>query len=184
MDSLICKIKIMKEVIKMQMTKNKNAVMRFAAAILAAITLTITFAFGTMSVKALAADEPVITEEITAAEDSSETTNDTYESDFNSAFAADGFSVQPVADSNESFEIVALSSASASGSADADAAYKKVINFFITWLRRIGAMVALIGAIMFGLAIKNNDAEQKQAALITMVVWAVCLGADMFNLFE
>jgi hypothetical protein len=40
---------------------------------------------------------------------------------------------------------------------------------------------------MFGLAIKNNDAEQKQSGLLTMVagfvVAAVCGAADMFNLF-
>lgn len=75
-----------------------------------------------------------------------------------------------------------------SGSSTADSAYSNVINFFITWLRRIGAMVALVGAIMFGLAIKNNDAEQKQNGLLTMVagfvVFAICLAADMFDLFS
>lgn len=170
----------------MQMTKNKNAVTRIAAAILAAITLTIAFAFSTVSVKALAADEPVITEEITAEENTEDTiaadTADTYEADFNAAFAVDGFNAEPVAYGGESFEVVALS-----GSTEADTAYNSVITFFITWIRRIGAMVAFIGAIMFGLAIKNNDAEQKQAALITMVagfvVWAVCLAVNMFNLF-
>ena len=40
---------------------------------------------------------------------------------------------------------------------------------------------------MFGLAIKNNDAEQKQSGLMTMVagfvVWAICAAIDMFDLF-
>lgn len=75
----------------------------------------------------------------------------------------------------------------ASGSADADDSYSKVINFFITWIRRIGAFVALVGAVMFGLAIKNNDAEQKQNGLLTMiagfVVVAITAAVDMFDLF-
>ena len=69
----------------------------------------------------------------------------------------------------------------------AEATYKTVINFFITWLTRIGMLVALVGAIMFALAIKSNDAEQKQAGMLTMVagfvVAAVCGAANMFNLF-
>ena len=68
-----------------------------------------------------------------------------------------------------------------------EAAYKSTIEFFITWIRRIGMMVAFVGAIMFALAIKNNDAEQKQAGLITMIagfiVAALCAASDMFNLF-
>lgn len=62
-----------------------------------------------------------------------------------------------------------------------------MLTFFITWLRRIGAAVALIGAIMFGLAIKDNDSNQKQTGLMTMVagfvVVAICLASSMFDLF-
>lgn len=72
--------------------------------------------------------------------------------------------------------------------ATADSAYENTIDFFITWIRRVGAAVAFIGAIMFALAIKNDDAERKQAGLMTLaagfVVWAVCAGADMFDLFS
>ena len=71
--------------------------------------------------------------------------------------------------------------------ATADSAYENTIDFFITWIRRVGAAIAFIGAIMFALAIKNDDAERKQAGLMTLaagfVVWAVCAGADMFDLF-
>lgn len=71
--------------------------------------------------------------------------------------------------------------------ATADSAYENTIDFFITWIRRIGAAVAFIGAVMFGFAIKNDDAERKQTGLMTLaagfVVWAVCAGADMFDLF-
>ena len=76
---------------------------------------------------------------------------------------------------------------SGSGSATADSAYQKVVNFFLVWIRRVGALVALIGGIMFGLSVKNNDGEQKQAGILTMVagfiVFAIALGADMFDLF-
>lgn len=70
----------------------------------------------------------------------------------------------------------------------ADTTYKSVVNFFITWITRIGWLVAFVGAIMFALAIKNNDAEQKQSGLMTMIAGfvaaAVCMAADMFNLFS
>ena len=73
------------------------------------------------------------------------------------------------------------------GGGNAEATYQTVIEFFITWLTRIGMLVGLVGAIMFALAIKSNDAEQKQAGLLTMVagfvVAAVCGAAAMFNLF-
>lgn len=69
-----------------------------------------------------------------------------------------------------------------------DGAYQNVVNFFIKWFRRIGALIAFVGAVMFALAIKNNDAEQKQAGLMTMVAGfalvAICTAASMFNLFE
>ena len=72
--------------------------------------------------------------------------------------------------------------------ATAESSYTTVLTFFITWLRRIGAAVALIGGIMFGLAIKDNNAEQKQAGLMTMVagfvVVAICLASTMFDLFS
>lgn len=70
----------------------------------------------------------------------------------------------------------------------ADTTYKAVIDFFVTWITRIGWLVAFVGAIMFALAIKNNDAEQKQNGLMTMIAGfvaaAVCMAADMFNLFS
>lgn len=76
----------------------------------------------------------------------------------------------------------------AEGAVGSEAAYQSTIKFFITWIRRIGMMVAFVGAIMFALAIKNNDAEQKQAGLITMIagfiVAALCAASAMFDLFS
>lgn len=72
--------------------------------------------------------------------------------------------------------------------ATADSAYESTIGFFVKWIRRVGAAVAFIGAIMFALAIKNDDAERKQAGLMTLaagfVVWAVCSAVKMFDLFS
>ena len=55
-------------------------------------------------------------------------------------------------------------------------------------LAQICEFVALVGAVMFGLAIKNNDAEQKQNGLLTMiagfVVVAITAAVDMFDLFS
>ena len=83
--------------------------------------------------------------------------------------------------------LTAFAAGGAGGGGGSEAAYQATIEFFITWIRRIGMMVAFVGAIMFALAIKNNDAEQKQAGLITMIagfiVAALCAASDMFNLF-
>jgi len=73
------------------------------------------------------------------------------------------------------------------GGGGSEGAYEEVVQFFLTWFTRIGMLVGLVGAIMFGFAIKNNDAEQKQTGLLTMVagfvVAAIVGAADMFNLF-
>ena len=56
--------------------------------------------------------------------------------------------------------LTALTAFAAGGGSEA--AYQSSIEFFITWIRRIGMMVTFVGAIMFALAIKNNDAEQSR----------------------
>lgn len=75
----------------------------------------------------------------------------------------------------------------AGGGTTAESAYQNVVSFFVTWIRRLGAFVALIGGIMFGLAIKDNNADQKQAGLMTLiagfVVVAITAAVDMFDLF-
>lgn len=74
-----------------------------------------------------------------------------------------------------------------SGSSDADSAYESVMDFIITWVRRIGAAVAFFGGIMLALALKKNDADQKEDGIKTMVagfvVWAICFAVDKFDLF-
>lgn len=74
------------------------------------------------------------------------------------------------------------------GGSSADTAYQTVIEFFVKWIRRAGAIVAFIGAIMFGLAIKEKDAEGKERGLFTMiagfVVVAITIAVNMFDLFQ
>lgn len=78
--------------------------------------------------------------------------------------------------------------AASSGSNYGDAQFQTVIEFFITWIRRIGAVIAFVGGIMFALALKNNDAEQKQNGLLTLVAGfvaaALCTAVDMFDIFS
>jgi len=77
---------------------------------------------------------------------------------------------------------------SGSGSGSADAAYSNVMNFIVTWIRRLGAAVALFGGIMLALGFKDNDADSKEKGIKTMiagfVVWAICAGIGMFDLFS
>ena len=100
----------------------------------------------------------------------------------------------PVLSNRDEICIVPLAAGGAAGggagagaATSADDTFKSVVTFFVIWLRRVGALVAFVGAIMFGLAIKNNDAEQKQQGLLTLiagfVVVAVCTAVDMFDLF-
>lgn len=63
-------------------------------------------------------------------------------------------------------------------------AFNSVIEFFATWIGRIGLVVGFVGAVMFALAIKNDDADAKTRGLMTMasgfVVFAVTKALDMF----
>lgn len=79
------------------------------------------------------------------------------------------------------------SGASASGSNDADTAYTNVMTFIFTWIRRLGAAVAVFGGIMLALSLKKDDADQKESGIKTMiagfVVWAICGAIGLFDLF-
>ena len=147
---------------------------RFVLAVVSTIMLM--FSFSTVPV-AMAADETP------AVSFTAERLSETGDGD-EGVMSFDGYI--PVEGGPE-IRLLEEAAASGSGSADADSSYEKVIKFFVTWIRRIGAFVALVGAVMFGLAIKNNDAEQKQNGLLTMiagfVVVAITAAVDMFDLF-
>lgn len=174
----------------MKMTKKKTMFARFITSMITAVMLAVVFSFSAVSVMAMAADET--TETVTVEELSIEETEETEFSAVQLGSLENmTFEMNMLNDSGD-FDFVLLAAGdggeSASGSTTADTSYNKVINFFITWIRRIGAMVALVGAVMFGLAIKNNDAEQKQNGLLTMVagfvVVAITAAVDMFDLFS
>ncbi len=77
-------------------------------------------------------------------------------------------------------------SANSGGADKGEAMFNNLIGFFADWIGRIGLVVGFIGAIMFGLAIKNEDADAKTRGLMTMasgfVVFAVTLSLDLFGI--
>lgn len=72
----------------------------------------------------------------------------------------------------------------AGGSSSAEDKWDTVIGFITPWIQRLGGVVILIGAIEFGLAWKNDDAEQKTKGMRTIIagciVWAVGMSTDVF----
>lgn len=83
--------------------------------------------------------------------------------------------------------ISAFADGGGAGTSDAgEEQFNTVIQFFAKWIGRIGLVVGFIGAVMFGLAIKNDDADAKTRGLMTMasgfVVYAVTFALDMFKI--
>lgn len=80
----------------------------------------------------------------------------------------------------------AFAEAATPAGGDGEAMFNAVIGFFATWIGRIGLVVGFIGAIMFGLAIKNDDADAKTRGLMTMasgfVVFAITKALDLFGI--
>ncbi|MDE6017057.1 MAG: hypothetical protein K2H41_15435 [Acetatifactor sp.] len=72
----------------------------------------------------------------------------------------------------------------APSSTSAEDKWDTIIGFITPWIQRLGGVVILIGAIEFGLAWKNDDAEQKTKGMRTIIagciVWAVGLSANTF----
>ena len=114
--------------------------------------------------------------ETISSEDSAEDTDDSPVTVSSSGFSL----IQPI-------HAHAEEGGAGGGGGSADSSFKTVIEFFVKWIGRIGGVVAFVGAVMFALAIKNNDAEAKQSALLTMIAGfvaaAVAAASNMFNMF-
>ena len=78
----------------------------------------------------------------------------------------------------------AYAGSTGTGSTTAEGKWEAVIGFIIPWITRLGGVVILIGAIEFGLAFKNDDAEGKTKGMRTIIagciVTAVGLSSDIF----
>lgn len=76
-----------------------------------------------------------------------------------------------------SFEAVAFAN-------DANAAFTRVVNFILPWIKRLGGLIILIGGIQFGMGFKNDDAEGKskgvRAIIAGCIVAAVGFSSDVF----
>lgn len=61
-----------------------------------------------------------------------------------------------------------------------------LVGFFALWIGRIGMVVAFVGGIMFGLAIRNEDSEQKTRGIMTFasgfVVFALTKSLNLFGI--
>lgn len=67
---------------------------------------------------------------------------------------------------------------------EGDTAFFALVGFFCTWIGRIGLLVAFVGGTMFGFAMKNDEADQKQRGLMTLaagfIVFALTRSMNLF----
>lgn len=167
----------------------KNFITRLITAAIAALTISICCSFCAVSVIAaepITADTMVNTSEtdIIVDEESGVITFMENEAENEVVLMPLGNPQQGAADPNAGGN----GNNNTSSATSSDSAFQTVVNFFVKWIRRAAAFIAFIGAIMFGLAIKNNDADQKQNGLLTLVagfvVWAICQAVNMFDIFS
>lgn len=57
----------------------------------------------------------------------------------------------------------------------ADSLWITVIGLVKTWVTRLGAVVMIIGGVMFGLGWQHNDAPQKSSGVYTMIAGAIVI---------
>lgn len=155
----------------------KKIMIRFTTMIMAVFTIAIMAAL------------PITT---FAAEQEASPVANSDEVTINEASDSDLMTVQPMIDEGTVIQPLGATPAAgggaASGSGDADTAYQNVINVILTWIRRIGAAVALFGGVMLALGLKRDEADQKENGIKTMVagfvVWAICGAVALFHLFD
>lgn len=59
----------------------------------------------------------------------------------------------------------------------AEVMWDKVMTLMQTWVLRLGLVVVFVGAVMFGLGFKNDDAEAKTRGINTMVAGGIVAAA-------
>lgn len=62
--------------------------------------------------------------------------------------------------------------------ADAEKEFEAILRFIGTWVSRVGGTAVLIGAIMFGFSVKDNDAVKKVSGLKTMAAGGVAVSVS------
>jgi len=62
--------------------------------------------------------------------------------------------------------------------ADAETIFQNILLFIGRWTRRVGAAGTLVGAVMFGFSIKDNNAVGKVAALKTFAAGAIVVSVS------
>jgi len=71
-----------------------------------------------------------------------------------------------------------------SGNAWSD--FNKIMKFIAGWIGKLGMAVGFLGAVQFGFAFKNDDADAKTKGLRTLisgfVVYGITLTLNMFGL--
>jgi hypothetical protein len=71
------------------------------------------------------------------------------------------------------------SSSSSSDDGGASDGFAKVVEVFEEWIDKIGGVIILVGGVQFALAIKSEDAEGKQRALMTMAAGAAAIAVKV-----
>lgn len=79
-----------------------------------------------------------------------------------------GFMVKAAVNELNIFNIPAVYTVAA-----ANAEFKSIMDFIGAWTRRVGAVGLLLGAVMFALAIKDNNAVTKISGLKTFIAGAI-----------
>lgn len=65
------------------------------------------------------------------------------------------------------------------GGTDAEKKWDQVIEFITPWITKLGGVVILIGAVEFGLAFKNDDAEGKTKGMRTLIAGCIVTAVGM-----
>lgn len=60
----------------------------------------------------------------------------------------------------------------------ANAEFESILDFIGKWVRRVGGLALLLGAIMFGLSIKDNNANSKVSSLKTIASGAITMAVS------